>query len=531
MSNIIALIDALSKLSDGELAVLKNTLSKITQTSQNAVSQASQAMNFSLQSLQTQKVPSFTYIDSTSPNPYPANVVTYTPPSYQSVTDYPIIFGNADSTEESGVISNRSITFAFGAKAFLGYANDAKGNPYSDTSYPGGTVTNLGEIEVVNYRTMINAIQANQSTSTGTYLNKTNDDTTAGSVHDFGTVFFRGAGEKVYYGKPWQSYDYVESGGVTGIATPSGVSLTQYNYTGTTFSSVIANLEVAVIGDIQYLQDEINAGLTTSLALKYDKLGGTISGNVDVTGYLRVADAPVVDTDVVRKIDLTSTTSGLSTLPTYSTSNNGEVLIISDGVPVWSLLPSGPIYAYTVALEVTISCGRGPTYAGMVIGTPTHSTSDITLGTGQTWLYYDTDASDYSMVYPWIYILCNTTGDYNFGYLTTITELAGSVNIVLEDLGTTVPTEYEAWLYSGLYSAHDAFGGVPISTNPGGTDVFQYATGEEISVPSTITPGTVGRYHLIAGRYYSIGFLTDQYHLDLCSTDPILTIMINKMIP
>ena len=159
MSNVIELLDALSKLTDGEFAVLSNVLAKVKTLASNAELQANQAMQWTQNALQKVYTPSFTYID-----PATGLSETFTLPSYQSVDGYPIVFGNAD-TLNGETIATRSTTFAFGAKAFLGYANDATGAPYVDTSYTGGSIANLGEIEVVNYRTMIKAIQ--NATSTG----------------------------------------------------------------------------------------------------------------------------------------------------------------------------------------------------------------------------------------------------------------------------------------------------------------------------------------------------------------------------
>jgi len=153
MSNVLAVIDALSKLTDGELAVLKQVLTQVQSDIDTANINADLAVSWSQYSLKSQKNTDL-----------PTGV---TEPAFQSVTDFPIIFGNADSSDGTAVIPTRSLTFAFGSKAFLGYANDAHGNSYHDTSYSGGSASNLGEIEVVNYRTMMNAIQTATGSGSG----------------------------------------------------------------------------------------------------------------------------------------------------------------------------------------------------------------------------------------------------------------------------------------------------------------------------------------------------------------------------
>ena len=144
--SLINIVDAINKLTEGELAVLKQVLSSIKTDIAAANSTATLAIQWSQYSLKTQRNGSL-----------PDGVIE---PTYQTVDDFPIIFGNAASAAPT-----RSITFAYGAKAFLGYENDATGNPYLDINYVdniGNTARNLAEIEVVNYRTMVNYYNMNK---------------------------------------------------------------------------------------------------------------------------------------------------------------------------------------------------------------------------------------------------------------------------------------------------------------------------------------------------------------------------------
>jgi hypothetical protein len=192
MSNIAQLIDAFSKLTEGELAVLAKVIDVIKTDINAAKNIANLAILWSKYSLKTQKndLSSFpSLIDPTTKLP----VIE---PDYQTVDNYPIIFGNANDP----LVNTRSTTFAFGAKAFLGYENDAQGTPYLDTNYLGNTAHDLSEIEVVNYRTLMRAITNSASFLEGKYILRSGGETDPSSSHIFGSVFFRGGTEKIYYG-------------------------------------------------------------------------------------------------------------------------------------------------------------------------------------------------------------------------------------------------------------------------------------------------------------------------------------------
>ena len=180
MSNVIQIIDAISKLTEGELAVLQQVISAINTKVQATNDTAELALAWSKYTLKTQRNPNALLLE----------------PNVQTVDGYPIIFGNSNSDQ----ISPRSTTFAFGAKAFLGYENDANGSTYIDTDYIGNTPHDLSAIEVVNYRTMMAAIAGNSTNLSETYIAKAGDISSLGSIHTFGSIFFRGNAEKSYYG-------------------------------------------------------------------------------------------------------------------------------------------------------------------------------------------------------------------------------------------------------------------------------------------------------------------------------------------
>jgi len=257
MSNIAQILDALSKLTEGELAVLGKVLTALKTDIENANTQATLAVNWSQYSLKTQRNTSL-----------PPGI---TEPNVQLVDNYPIIFGNANDTS----IPARSTTFAFGAKAFLGYENDAQGTPYLDTDYVGNTAHDLSEIEVVNYRTLMRALTSHDVSLSDTYIAKAGDTTPTGSEHQFGKVFFRGLSEKVYYG--------------TTSADPTK--------------------EIAVQNDLTNLHTTINGEVSSAISTEATTLEAEIAGKVSksgdvITGPLLVETPSLDPNGVVRNADL-----------------------------------------------------------------------------------------------------------------------------------------------------------------------------------------------------------------------------------
>lgn len=186
MSNIATLLDMISKLTEGELAVLGSILTTVKNDVATAKANSELAVLWSQFALKTKQ------------NPNPQNLIdpnTGLPivePNYQTVGNYPMIFG--DPTDTS--VPARSISFMFGGQTFLGYVNQAQGTPYLDVNNVGNTAQELSQYEVVNYMTLMQAIQGNQINLNAIYLNKTDDVTPNGSQHTLGSVYFRGGSEK-----------------------------------------------------------------------------------------------------------------------------------------------------------------------------------------------------------------------------------------------------------------------------------------------------------------------------------------------
>ena len=443
MSNILAILDALSKLTEGELSVLGEALQLVKKDTTQALNQSALAVQWSQYALKSQKFPApIKIID-------PNTLLPIVQPDFQKVDDYPIIFGQAD-TVSGKTIPNRSTTFAFGAKAFLGYANDANGNPYSDTSYSGGTVTNLGEIEVVNYRTLVNAIQGNQTIAANTYLLKAGDETDNPSTHTFGAMFLRGNSEKVYYNKPSVTTDTTTVGYDPSqyyTITPLTPNTIGNSTTPLTYYSILPELEVATMGDLHKLGRDITGGTGSGLDGKYDKTGGLISGDVQVSGNLSLDHQATAPHHAVR-FDQMSTGGSLGIpipAPTLPADKYKVVSLIS-GVPAWAYVLDG-----TKELRATIQtivCRlffELNTYSGGVpafsIGTPDGS-SVFDIITGQRGFctgiligseadyYYWTESLNEGMM--WQGIKCNSGGDYR------ITD-----GFTVHDYGITAPGTFD----------------------------------------------------------------------------------------
>ena len=250
MSNLFHILDLLSKMTEGELAVLAQALSSLKTQVDNANATARTSLLWSQYSLKSQKNTNSNFVD-------PLTGLPIVEPDYQIVDGYPIIFGNATNSN----IASRSTTFAFGAKAFLCYENDANGTPFYDTAYAGNTATDLSGLEVVNYRTLINTIE-NQSTGISqTYLNKSADESDPSSVHTLGSVYFRDSiNEKVFYGSR--------------TANPAKELAVKGD---------LSDLEMTIDSAISDAVDALNSTITETANTKLNKTGGEIIGSLKVT--------------------------------------------------------------------------------------------------------------------------------------------------------------------------------------------------------------------------------------------------------
>lgn len=167
------LLQAIEKLEAVELQALVSLIDIVKEIAQEATNTANEAMSIS------------------------NNMIVGTPDTalnkdFQTV-NFKTLFGQDPAAR------GRFISFIYGTKSFLGYANDATGSFYQDADFS-DTVQNLAEIEVVNRRTMLNALRnISQNVGIG-FLNKLEDDETSDGVTTrFSKVVFKGNGYKIFY--------------------------------------------------------------------------------------------------------------------------------------------------------------------------------------------------------------------------------------------------------------------------------------------------------------------------------------------